>query len=103
MEAAGENESRSVEYLAGRIFEALNVLERNDLFAARLILADLWQELEEALTSGKGAPNHSPPVLTSAQRKELRGQVADLALALRARPQSESQEMAVQLEGILSR
>lgn len=98
-----EGDLRTVEYLGQRIVEALDVLERNDWYAARLILADLWQELEGALTIGNQAPNQSPPLITPIQRKRLRRQVADLAVALKKRPQSESQEMALELERILKR
>ncbi|RJQ54201.1 MAG: hypothetical protein C4521_04950 [Actinobacteria bacterium] len=97
-----EDAARSVEYLAQRIVEALEVLERNDFFAARLILADLWQELEQALKSSAW-PFDVEPSLSDLEKKRLRRRLDDLIVALRARPQSESQEMAMQLEEMLRR
>ncbi len=97
-----DDSGRTVEYLAERIVEALGVLEKNDFFAARLILADLWQELEEALRTG-GAPYEIDAELSDLEKKRLRRELDDLIVALKARPQSESQEMAIQLEELLRR
>lgn len=97
-----EDAGRTVEYLAQRIVEALEVLERNDFFAARLILADLWQELEEALHAAP-APYEIEAELPALTKKRLRRELDSLIVALRARPQSESQEMAMQLEEMLKR
>ncbi len=91
-----------LEHLSERIVKALDVLERKDFYAARLILADLWQELEVMLAQSETMPGGTQTTpLSPEQRVLLKKRAAILASALRARPQSESQEMASQLEDIL--
>lgn len=93
----------SLDDLSRRIVGALDVLDRADWYAARLMLADLWQELEDVFATGEDPP-HAHPVagLSRESRVRLAEHAAHLAQALRARPQAESQEMARRLEEILA-
>lgn len=103
MAALDESEVKTLHDLSERIVRALDVLERQDWYAARLILADLWQELEYILTAENTAPDGTPPpMLSPSERAKLRRQGAELACALRERSQTESQEMAKRIEDILS-
>lgn len=102
MATLNEGNNKTLAYLSERIVKALDVLERKDFYAARLILADLWRQLEEMLVLDQAVPrDSSSPVLSPGERRALRNQAATLAAALRERPQSESQEMAQNLERIL--
>lgn len=100
MSAIEQPKNRTVSFLAGQIIEALTVLERDDWLTARLILADLWHELEDALEVS-GEPGSLSACLSPSERRQLEEQVARLTRALKNRPQSESREMAQQLEQML--
>lgn len=103
MDNSNDDNLALLEDLSGRIVKALDVLERKDWYAARLILADLWQELEMMFAESPSTSTATqPPPLSHEQRAELRKSATRLAHALRERPQSESQEMAQQLESIIS-
>lgn len=104
MDNSSDDNLGLLEDLSDRIVKALDVLERKDWYAARLILADLWQELEMMFADSPSVPSASqqPPPLSPQQRAVLKQRATRLAHALRERPQSESQAMAQQLESIIS-